>query len=309
MNVQLDLRCPSCGEPAMADDDYCESCGTVIDGRRRAERDHEELDLGVVAAVSDRGLVHERNEDAFLIDAGAAWIVAVVCDGVSSSAAPHVAARVAADAAGHRLAGPPTADTGIRPPADATSAVGDALGVAAAAVREVPWMATTGRDAPSCTVALATWDGSTVTVGWAGDSRAYWIGEHETRRLTSDHSWAQEEVDAGRMSVAAAEADPRAHVITRWLGDDAPAVPPAVATFRPDGRGRLVVCTDGLWNHLSTTAALAAAMAELDGRRPIDVARALTRRAIAAGGHDNITVAVIDIEPTGPPTGGGGEPA
>jgi len=309
VNVQLDLRCPSCGEPAMADDEFCESCGSVIDGRRRADRDHEELDLGVVAAVSDRGLVHERNEDAFLIDGGATWIVAVVCDGVSSSAAPHVAARVAADAAGNRLVPPTTPDADPLLRSDATTAVGAAMGVADAAVRAVPWMATTGRDAPSCTVAMATWDGSTVTVGWAGDSRAYWIDEHEARRLTSDHSWAQQEVDAGRMSVAAAEADARAHVITRWLGDDAPTVPPAVATFRPGGRGRLVVCTDGLWNHLSTAGALAAAMAELDGRRPIDVARSLTDRALAAGGQDNITVAVIDIEPTGPPTGGGGERA
>ena len=60
------------------------------------------------------------------------------------------------------------------------------------------------------------------------------------------------------------------------------------------------MCTDGLWNHVPTTRELAAAVAELAGRPAIAVARALTDRALAAGGHDNITVAVIDIEPTGP---------
>ena len=302
MNVGLDLRCPSCGEATLADDEYCESCGTAIDEHHGARRDHAELDRGVAAAVTDRGLVHERNEDAFLVEAGAAWVVAVVCDGVSSSAAPHVAARVAADAMGRVLV-PGPAD------GDAPTVVAHALGVADAAVRAVPWMATTDRDAPSCTVAVATWDGSTVTVGWAGDSRVYWFDTGGARRLTADHSWAQGEIDAGRMSVAAAEADARAHVITRWLGDESPAGPPAVTTFRPEGRGRIVVCTDGLWNHVPTTWGLAAAVAELADRPAIDVARSLTDRALAAGGHDNITVAVIDIEPTGPPTGGGRERA
>ena len=286
----------------MADDEYCESCGTAIDEGHGADRDHDELDRGVVAAVTDRGLVHARNEDAFLIDAGGGRVVAVVCDGVSSSAAPHVAARVAADALGRVLIPAPDGT-------DPTTVVARALAVADAAVRDVPWMATTGRDAPSCTTAVATWDGSAVTVGWVGDSRVYWIDAGGARRLTSDHSWVQDEIDAGRMSIAAAEADARAHVITRWLGDDSPTVPPAVTTFRPGGCGRIVVCTDGLWNHVPTTWELAAAVSELDGRPAIDVARALTARALAAGGHDNITVAVIDIEPPGPPTGGGGERA
>jgi serine/threonine protein phosphatase PrpC len=144
---------------------------------------------------------------------------------------------------------------------------------------------------------VATWGGSLVTVGWAGDSRAYWIDDGGARRLTTDHSWAQVEIEAGRMSVAAAEADARAHVITRWLGDDAPTDPPAVTSFRPDRPGRLLVCTDGLWNHVPTTGELASIVTGLRGHPAIDVARTLTDRALAAGGHDNITVAVIDIEP------------
>jgi serine/threonine protein phosphatase PrpC len=302
VNARLDLHCPACGDAALADDEYCESCGTVIDEGHGAGQDHAELDRGVVAAVTDRGLVHDRNEDAFLIDAATGRVVAVVCDGVSSSAAPHVAARVAADALGRTLVR--AVDAG-----DAATVVARALTVADDDVRQVPWMVVPGRDAPSCTAAVATWDGTTVTIGWAGDSRVYWIDGGGARRLTNDHSWAQDEIDAGRMSVVAAEADARAHVITRWLGDESPIVSPAVTTFRPDGCGRLVVCTDGLWNLVPTTWELAGAVAELDGRPAIDVARALTARALAAGGHDNITVAVIDIEPTGPPTGGGGEPA
>ena len=55
------------------------------------------------AGVSDRGLRHERNEDAVFVAADGPRAVAVVCDGVSLSAAPHVASQVAAQAAGEWL--------------------------------------------------------------------------------------------------------------------------------------------------------------------------------------------------------------
>src|SRR5512142_3334436 len=66
-------------------------------------RDHVEVDLGPAAGVSNRGLRHHRNEDAMALDTAQApdgpAVVAVVCDGVSSSARPDQASLVAADAA------------------------------------------------------------------------------------------------------------------------------------------------------------------------------------------------------------------
>src|SRR5258707_6663665 len=66
-------------------------------------RDHDEVDLGPAAGVSDRGLRHHRNEDAMALAAEQApdgpAVVAVVCDGVSSSARPAEASYAAARAA------------------------------------------------------------------------------------------------------------------------------------------------------------------------------------------------------------------
>ena len=66
-------------------------------------RDHTEVDLGTAAGVSDRGLRHSRNEDAMSLASQQTpdrlVVVAVVCDGVSSSPRPDEASRVAADAA------------------------------------------------------------------------------------------------------------------------------------------------------------------------------------------------------------------
>ena len=99
------------------------------------------------------------------------------------------------------------------------------------------------------------------------------------------------------MTMQDAETDAQAHAITRWLGADAPDEPYLVETFVPEEPGRLVVCSDGLWNYAPS----ASAIADLVHRDPdaptIEVARALVDFALAAGGHDNITVAVVDVTP------------
>src|SRR6516162_4884454 len=68
-----------------------------------SSRDHAEVDLGPAAGVSDRGLRHHRNEDAMALAAEQApdgpAVIAVVCDGVSSSARPDEASQVASPAA------------------------------------------------------------------------------------------------------------------------------------------------------------------------------------------------------------------
>ena len=58
------------------------------------------------------------------------------------------------------------------------------------------------------------------------------------------------------------------------------------------GPGSLVMCTDGLWNYLPHAAEIAPFCANDDSTT---TARALVDHALGAGGHDNVTVAVIRI--------------
>jgi serine/threonine protein phosphatase PrpC len=77
---------------------------------------------------------------------------------------------------------------------------------------------------------------------------------------------------------------------------DAPARPPRLTALRPPGAGRLLLCTDGLWNYVADAAELGELIDGLAaGAAPAAVARALTDVALERGGRDNITVAVIDI--------------
>ncbi len=223
-------------------------------------------------------------------------MAAVVCDGVSTVHSPELASRTAADAALAVLLGPPGEGD------DAQQRVRDAVGAAASAVGRLA--GARDRDAPSCTLVCALvrhpdGDLPEITVGWVGDSRAYWLAGPDTvdasAPLTSDHSWAVEMVAIGALDVAAARADPRAHAITRWIGEGGSRVPDVV-TVRPAGPGALLLCSDGLWNYLPAGDELAElALPEIERAGPVGAATALTTVALEAGGHDNITVVVVPL--------------
>ena len=277
--------CPGCGTAGPGEGGYCDHCGR----RWLAGRDRAELDLGVVAGVTDRAR-RRRNEDAFAIgrlDAGSA---AVVCDGVSTSARSDVAANAAAEAGIAALLA--ALDAGAEPEA-ATAQAARAAAYAVRAVAEPH-----DQDAPpSCTYVSAVVTAETVTVGWIGDSRAYWLGAApgDAACLTIDDSLAGR-LAAGRPAPPAPGADPRSRALIRWLGADSSDEEPDVTTVRPIGPGRLVLCSDGLSHYLSEPEAMAAAVAGPPAA-PVDVARSLTRTALDAGGHDNIAVVVLPFPP------------
>jgi serine/threonine protein phosphatase PrpC len=255
--------CTACGAANVGADGYCENCGML----QPSGRDHVEIELESSAGVSDRGLRHSRNEDAMaLVSAGGGAVVAVVCDGVSSSPRPDEASQAAADIAAvtiaKRLAEGDTAEAATR----------EAVRLAA---RAVAASARLGEDSPACTYVSAIVAGRQVTIGWVGDSRAYWLGAHSAL-LTVD------------------DATPGTHMLTAWLGADAGEVIPHIRTFTTDGPGVVLLCSDGLWNYYPEPEALAAtALSDT----PLVAARRLVRLAIEAGGHDNITVTVVPFAP------------
>ncbi|WP_329524180.1 PP2C family serine/threonine-protein phosphatase [Streptomyces griseoaurantiacus] len=300
--------CVACRAGTVDSDGYCENCGHA----QPRERDHMERDLGPVAAVTDRGLRHHRNEDAFAVltaplpDGAPPAVLALVCDGVSSATRPDDASLAAAETAGTSLSG--ALLRGTHPQA----AMHDAILTAARAVTalaEEPETAqehTPHQNAPACTFVGAVVTQGLLVIGWVGDSRAYWIPADRSVppvRLTEDDSWAAQMVAAGLMSEAEAYADERAHAITGWLGADAYELEPHTAAFKPDRPGVVVVCTDGLWNYAESAEELAALLPPDAAARPLHAAQVLVGHALDGGGHDNVTVAVVPFPV--PPEGAG----
>ncbi|WP_328721643.1 serine/threonine-protein phosphatase [Streptomyces sp. NBC_00247] len=303
--------CVACRAGRVDADGYCETCGHA----QPRERDHMERELGPVAAVSDRGLRHHRNEDSFAVSAtalpdGSPAVVAIVCDGVSSAHRPDEASAAAAAAADESLL--ESLPRGKHP----QQAMHDAIVAASRAVNALAEEQEGAaehdphrhQNAPACTLVGAVAAGGLLVVGWVGDSRVYWVPSDRTEqpvRLTEDDSWAAQMVAAGLMSEEQAYADERAHAITGWLGADAYELDPHTAAFKPDRPGTVVVCTDGLWNYAETAEEMAAALPRDAHERPLHGARVLVGHALDGGGHDNVTVALLPfaVQPAGAHSG------
>lgn len=306
--------CPDCAGSAVSADGYCESCGRKVP----QGRDHEELDLGVLAGVSDRGLRHHRNEDAMALavaDTPAGPVaVAVVCDGVSSAARPDEASLAAAEAAAGVLisaarAGQDPGDASAAAVGASIEAVTGLLGSADGSGTGAPPRAPGQQhDAPAATLVAAVVDASGATISWLGDSRAYWLqeGPGSSRRLTTDDSVVEQLVAAGLVIDPDAPDIPGAHVVTAWIGADLADAEPHLLRFVPPGPGVLLLCSDGLWNyqpaadHLAamTLPGLSAGSAGPPGATGLVAAAGkLVTFAISAGGMDNVTVVLIPFPP------------
>ena len=288
-------ECPFCHAQQITADGYCESCGRKVP----SGRDHLELDLGPLAGVTDKGLRHARNEDAMALataeSAGRPALLAVVCDGVSSSRRPDEASLAAVQAAVRVL----LAGVGAGEDLTETSKAAVAAAQQALAGLDEPGLG----DPPSATFVSAVMTTEKVTVCWLGDSRAYWLGSgtaSDAERLTCDDSVAGEMVAAGLVSEDAAMALPGAHVVTGWVGANSPAAPPHVATFTPPGPGVLLLCSDGLWNYQPEAAGLAGLALPGALTDPLGTAAALVEFALQAGGADNVTVVLAPFPPAAP---------
>jgi len=307
----LPVVCAACGG-TIADDGYCEQCGTPA----VRPRDHW-IDQPVlwVAAVCDRGVRHTRNEDAVAVAAESApgsFAALVVCDGVSSAPDSDLASLAAARAARDVLAGPELSgalDAGDADRGPLLAQAIEAAGLAAhgAASDVARRVAGEGRgNPPSTTFVAGVLAGRRLVVGSVGDSRAYWIPDDgDAVQLSTDDSWAAEAMSLG-LSREEAESGPNAHAITRWLGADAPDPRPRTVERALDGAGWVLLCSDGLWNYCSEASELAALVAEQSEGLASDapgeqvpvgpLATALVAWAVDAGGADNISVALARVE-------------
>ncbi|HEY3838619.1 MAG TPA: PP2C family serine/threonine-protein phosphatase [Bryobacteraceae bacterium] len=277
----------TCGaSPEEIDEEgYCGRCGRLA---RRPASDHVELVISdAFAGVSDRGIKHQRNEDRFAMRQANSGYVLVVCDGVSSSTQSEQASSLVAESVAKSLEASLRRHSASSPERTVRTAIYEAQSKLAAEAFD-------SSDPPSTTVVAALVKELDVTIGWAGDSRAYWFGaDGAPQQLTSDHSWLNEVVASGAMPAEEAAKAPQAHGITRWLGSDAGENAQSdVVQFSIPGPGYLLLCTDGLWNYTMDPAAL---WAEMLGASAIEITRHLIEFAIEQGGHDNITAALLKV--------------
>lgn len=145
------------------------------------------------------------------------------------------------------------------------------------------------------TVVMAWILGKRVYVCWCGDSRCYMLNKHKGLvRLSKDHSYVQELIDRGELDPDLAMNHPYSNVITRCLGDMENRAIPDTRIFQLHNGDTILLCSDGLSGLCSDLQILDLLIKHRDNAE--DCKNELISAALNEGGHDNVTVALCNIE-------------
>lgn len=128
----------------------------------------------------------------------------------------------------------------------------------------------------------------------AGDSRVYLLRDDILKQATKDQSTVEELIDAGKIERHEALDHPSAGEITHYMGMEADEIEPFVKSFEVAEGDRFLLCSDGLTDMLDDEKIAEVLQDEHDSQ---EACVKLIRRANYQGGHDNITVVVVDIIP------------
>jgi len=129
-------------------------------------------------------------------------------------------------------------------------------------------------------------------VAWVGDSRVYlWHGGRLTQ-LSQDHSYVQELISQGTISVDQARNHPHRNVVTQALGiTDPKALNVETMTGELLPGMQLLLCSDGLTEEVDDgSIARVLAHTECSAQECVD---GLVAAALDGGGSDNVTVVLV----------------
>ncbi len=227
-----------------------------------------------VGVATDIGRVREGNEDSYLSDEP----LFAVADGMGGHKGGEVASQLAVEILEHESR-------------EGTVALGQQLRDANAAVFDRSQSDTSVQGMGTTLTAVVIRD-MVASFAHVGDSRAYLLRVGDLRRLTDDHTLVNRMVKSGEISEEEAEVHPHRSVLTRALGTEPDVTVDEFTVTLMDG-DRLLLCSDGLTG-MATEEQITAILAAAPD--PQDAADRLVRAANRAGGVDNITVVVLDVE-------------
>ena len=229
------------------------------------------------AIATERGLMRDLNEDSVYPPSGGSGsgrLLIAVADGMGGHAGGEVASSIAIET---------ISTAGDAPIADRIIEANTRIAAASAADTSLAGMGTT--------ISAADISGDGIaTIGHVGDSRVYLLRSGSLRQVTTDHTLVAQWVAEGRLTPEEAAAHPQRGMIMRAVGHGRPLEVDLVV--EPLGNGdRLMICSDGLSGMINDDL-----IADLLLRgTPEEAVWALVEAANRAGGHDNITVAVVDV--------------
>ena len=245
---------------------------------KRSYRSTQRTRRGAVTTFGSRtdvGCVRDHNEDSLVV----APPLFAVADGMGGHAAGEVASEIAVNVLAELA--PKDLDG-----AALEHAVEEANHEIIRAARDGR-----GREGMGTTLTACMLENERLIIAQVGDSRAYLLHHGKLQQLTRDHSLMADMIEAGQLTPEEARHHPQRSVITRALGSD-PNTRPDMYEINVETGDRLLVCSDGLSSMIEDEQIEAVMRRVPDPQR---CASQLVNEAIAAGGHDNVTVIVSNV--------------
>lgn len=292
------MQCTKCGANVSNGDNFCEECGASLKqapGKSPIDIESFPKSKALVydndlAAVTNVGRRHPNNEDAgTVLKLQNGEDVLIVSDGVSSSLVATSASEKALEIIKEAL---------LKDDRSPRELITSAIIAADACIKDLPFETREdGVYGPEATVIVAIVAGDTATIGWVGDSRAYVINKDGQELLTVDDSWVEMVVADGSMTREDALKDKLAHCVTQVLGMHDQDIQVHTLEYSLESGDMLLLCSDGLWNYFQGEKAIQKAiMAFGMNSDAAYICEHLVGLANSAGGHDNITAALLRKE-------------
>jgi protein phosphatase len=229
------------------------------------------------ATGTHRGRIRENNEDAVFPETSGKTegsLVVAVADGMGGHVGGEIASRLAIEG----INADPSMSVTQR-----VSFANDLILAKATENSELRGMGTTLTAAELSPAGL-------LTIGHVGDSRAYILRSGLLEQLTNDHSVVAEYLRAGSIRPEDVSSHPQRSMLTRALGLE-PGVEIDIIEIKVREGDRLLICSDGLTSMVADKR-----IVELLGlSTPEEAVWMLIEAANRAGGHDNISLAVVDV--------------
>ena len=232
------------------------------------------------AVLSDQGLVRTRNEDRYLVDNLRGLFV--VCDGMGGHKGGDVASASTVEVMSRCLT------------AAKEDLTMELLNYAILeANKDVFFKSKNNPDLSGMgtTVTAAAVKGQLLLVAHIGDSSLFVISNNIIKKITHDHTLAEQMIQESLITAAEAKISPYNHVLTRALGIER-QVKIDNYEIKLQYGDMILLCSDGLTDLLNPDDILDTVKKEASLERTVQV---LVSKALDRGGNDNVTVIIVSI--------------
>ncbi|MCM1369424.1 MAG: protein phosphatase 2C domain-containing protein [Candidatus Amulumruptor caecigallinarius] len=248
---------------------------------------------GISASIASKRGGREENQDHYGMAETPLGLLVVVCDGMGGGPAGKTASTIAVSAIIDSVSGVPLHMSPVAALENACHAANESV---LDAVRENPALRGMGT---TCVAVLLCRDGH-ACVMHVGDSRCYQLRKGKGVFHTADHSYVGEMVRRGTITAEEARNSRYSNVITRAIGVGE-SVEPEIDELKYLPGDRFALMSDGVWGAVSEPQLVVLLCSD---DTPSQLVREVTDHIdnlgeSAGGGHDNLTLAVVDIPCSG----------